>query len=67
LHAPLGDEVQGVDGVKRAVASAAAVYELKRAAGSLQASHPDGERGFDSDARAAAYTWLEQRMARTGF
>lgn len=67
LHAPLGDQVQGVDGVKRAVANAAAVYELKRAERSLQATHPDGERGFDSNARAAAYTWLEQRMARTGF
>ena len=42
--APLHDKVMDVEGVKRAVAGAAAVYDMRRAGKSLQAIYPDNSR-----------------------
>jgi hypothetical protein len=64
ILAPLGDKVMDVEGVKSAVASATAVYELRRAARSLQAVYPDGDRAFPEPLRAQAYAWLDQRLKR---
>lgn len=66
ILAPLGDEVMDVEGVKGAVAGASAVYELRRAAGSLQAVYPDGGRAFPEPMRAQAYAWLDQHLKRPG-
>ncbi len=54
--------VLDVEGVKSAVQSAAAVYQLRKAAAALQATHPDCGRDFTSAARAEAYTWLDKRL-----
>jgi dienelactone hydrolase len=64
ISAPAGDEVMNVNGAKSAVASAAAIYELRRVGSSLKAIHPDGGRDFDASARAEAYKWLDQRFKR---
>ena len=53
-----------VDGVKSAVASATAVYELRRVAGLLRVTHPDAGHEFTDAARAEAYTWLDQHLKR---
>jgi Dienelactone hydrolase family/FG-GAP-like repeat len=60
--APLRDPVLDVEGVKSAVQSAAAVYQLRKAAAALQAAYPDGGRDFTSTARTEAYTWLDKRL-----
>jgi dienelactone hydrolase len=64
VSAPLHDDVMDVEGVKGAVASASAIYELRSAARSLQATYPDSGRDFTDAARAAAYAWLDQRLKR---
>jgi hypothetical protein len=64
VSAPLQDNVADVEGVKSAIASASAVYELRKAGTLLQAMYPDGGRDFTAAARATAYTWLEQHLKR---
>jgi hypothetical protein len=53
-----------VDGVKSAVTSASAVYQLRKAGSTLRAAYPDGGRDFTAAARAEVYTWLDQRLRR---
>ena len=62
--APLGDRVMDVAGVKEAWASAAPVYQLKRAANALRVAYPEGDRDFSKASRAEAYSWLDQRLKR---
>jgi len=64
VSAPLHDKVMVVEGVKSAIAGASAVYDLRRAGKSLQASYPDSGRDFTAAARAEAYDWLDQRLKR---
>src|SRR5207253_10321844 len=59
VSAPLHDTVMDVEGVKSAVASASAVYELRRVGKALQAVYPDSGRDFTAAARAEAYKWLD--------
>jgi dienelactone hydrolase len=62
VSAPLQDNVMDVEGVKSAVASASAVYRLRKAADSLKAVYPGGGRDFATTARNDAYAWLDQRF-----
>lgn len=62
VSAPLRDPIMEVDGVKSAVASASAVYELRNARTSLRVIYPDSGRDFTADAREQAYAWLDQRL-----
>jgi dienelactone hydrolase len=64
VSAPLKDDVMEVTGVKSAIASASAVYEFRKAGSSLQATHPEGARGFTAAAREEAYAWLEKRLKK---
>jgi dienelactone hydrolase len=62
VSAPLRDSVMGAEGVKSAVKSATAVYQLRKAAAALQAAYPDSGRDFTAAARAEAYAWLDKRL-----
>jgi dienelactone hydrolase len=64
VSAPLKDDVMEVTGVKSAIVSASAVYEFRKAGGSLQATYPEGGRDFNAAAREEAYAWLEKRLKR---
>jgi dienelactone hydrolase len=60
--APLRDQEMEVEGVKSAVRSATAVYELRRVGNALRVTHPDSGHDFTTAARAEAYDWLDQRL-----
>jgi pimeloyl-ACP methyl ester carboxylesterase len=64
VSAPVRDNIMDVDGVKSAVTSASAVYQLRKAGSTLRAAYPDGGRDFTAAARAEVYTWLDQRLRR---
>jgi dienelactone hydrolase len=64
VSAPLKDDVMEVTGVKSAIASASAVYEFRKAGGSLQVTYPDGGRDFSAAAREEAFAWLEKRLKK---
>jgi dienelactone hydrolase len=64
LIAPLRDTAMEVEGVKGAVRSASAVYELRRAGGVLRVIHPDASRDFPDAAWAEAFAWLDQHLKR---
>ena len=64
VSAPAQDPIMGVEGVKSAVAGAAAVYQLRKAGTALRAVHPSGGRDFTEAARGEAYAWLDQRFKR---
>jgi hypothetical protein len=62
ISAPLDDKIMNVEGVKRAVQSARAVYDLGKAGSALRLVHPAGEHEFTATAREAAYTWLDEQL-----
>lgn len=62
--AAAGDRVMDVDGVKRACASAAPVYQLKKAANAFKALYPQGDPGSADAIKAEVYGWLDQRLKR---
>jgi dienelactone hydrolase len=64
VSAPLHDPMMDVEGVKSAIASASAVYQLRKVSSSLRVMHPDSGHDFTEAARAEAYTWLDQRLKR---
>jgi predicted dienelactone hydrolase len=65
--APVDDPVMNVDGVRGAVTSATAVYQLRRVSGALKVTYPTGAREFPADTRNSVYAWLGQRLsARAG-
>lgn len=64
VSAPLHDKVMDVEGVKRSIAGAAAIYDLRRAGKSLHAVYPDSGREFSDKTRAEVLAWLEQRLKR---
>jgi dienelactone hydrolase len=66
VRAPLKDERFDVAGVKEAVASASAVFELRGAASVFEVAHPDLDQGFPDQARADASQWLAQRLQGGG-
>jgi hypothetical protein len=47
-----------------AVASATAVFELRKAGGLRHVTHPDGGHDFSDAAQAEAYGWLEPQLKR---
>jgi dienelactone hydrolase len=62
VSAPLKDEVYDVEGVKAAVAAAAAVYKFRRADRSLRVVYPDAGHEFPDATRAEAFAWLDQLL-----
>jgi dienelactone hydrolase len=64
LSAPVGDKIAGVEGVKKAVEAAGAVYQLRKVGTALRAEYPETGREFSTAARAAAFAWLDQRFKR---
>ena len=60
INAPLRDSNFAVEGVRKAVRSAEAVYELWRAAEELRVEYPDADHDFPDDIREAAYAWLDK-------
>lgn len=61
---PAGDRVMDVEGVKRACASAAPVYQLKKATNAFKAIYPEGDHGSADAIKAEVYGWLDQRLKR---
>jgi dienelactone hydrolase len=60
--APLHDKVMEVAGVKSAVKSASAVYDLRRAGSALRVAHPESGREFAESVRDEAFAWLDKRL-----
>jgi hypothetical protein len=64
ICAPMADRTADADSVKKAVASASAVYQLRKVGKSLQGAYPEGGREFSAAARKDAYEWLDQRLKK---
>jgi putative membrane-bound dehydrogenase-like protein len=60
---PLHDDNFSVDGVRKAVAAARAVYELLGAPERLVARHPDCGHDFPPEERSAAYDLIDRALA----
>jgi dienelactone hydrolase len=61
-NAPLHDANFEVEGVRVCLDAARPVYRLYDAEDALQAVHPDAEHSFPTDAREAAYEFLDRRL-----
>jgi len=60
VNAPLDDSNFEVAGVKKVMASAARVYELREAEEKLHVVHPDCAHDFPDPVRQSAYEWLDR-------
>ncbi len=65
VNAPLRDANFAVAGVKKVIASAKRVYTLLGADDHLEVIYPDVEHDFSAESRAAAYAWLDRRLANS--
>ena len=65
VNAPLRDANFAVAGVKKVIASAKRVYTLLGADDHLDVIYPDVEHAFPAESRAAAYAWLDRRLANS--
>ena len=66
IHAPRGDSNFIVASVRRCVAAATDVYALLGAKENILAVYPEGGHGFPSDARSAAYEFVDRVLKGTG-
>jgi dienelactone hydrolase len=64
INAPLRDDNFPVQGVRDCIEVARPVYRLLSAETNLVALHPDSGHDFPAPVRAAAYEWLNSRLAR---
>ena len=60
VNAPVGDSNFEVSGVKKVIASAQEVYELRKAGKKLVAVYPDSAHDFPDAVREQAYEWLDR-------
>ncbi|HUG94170.1 MAG TPA: FG-GAP-like repeat-containing protein [Planctomycetaceae bacterium] len=61
VNAPLHDADFSAAGVRKVIASAAAVYEVWNASDKLTVVHPDSEHNFPDDVREQCYEWIDAR------
>lgn len=64
VNSPLHDANFAVAGVRKAVAGARDVYRLYGAETALHVCEPDTDHDFPDEIRAAAYSWLDERLGR---
>ena len=64
VNSPLHDANFAVAGVRKAVAGARDVYRLYGAETALHVCEPDTDHDFPNEIRAAAYSWLDERLGR---
>jgi dienelactone hydrolase len=62
VHAPLSDGNFRVDSVRQCLAAVQPVYDLLGAPDQLVAIHPEGEHGFPSEWREAAYRFIDAAL-----
>ena len=60
VNAPIGDSNFEVSGVKKVIAAAGEVYELRKAGKNLVAVYPDSAHDFPDAVRQQAYEWLDR-------
>ena len=60
VNAPIGDSNFEVSGVKKVIAAAGEVYELRKASKKLLAVYPDSTHDFPDAVRQQAYEWLDR-------
>ena len=61
-NSPVRDSNFDVDGVRKVIDQAAAVYQLTGAADRLQAVYPEAGHSFPDDIRRQAYEWLDRQL-----
>ena len=62
VNAPLHDSNFDVGGVRKVIAEAAKIYQIRNAPERLTAVYPDSQHDFPDAVRAQAYAWLDRQL-----
>ncbi len=62
VNAPLHDDNFDVAGVRKVIASARQIYDLREATSNLTVVYPDAEHDFPDDVRQQVYAWLDRHL-----